>query len=148
MEKIKKYINMIVDNGKREDMECLSDMLTDVINVLKEEDHDKYEHYKKKLYGMAYDYKFNEEMARDLVEEMRPLGEFWDMQTTATVRNQYGIPIDDYTFYVVMNSLANDYNGAISTSEVETYVKMAQAFINDEDAVKNKVWKYFTTIAK
>jgi len=148
MSKIKNYIEMIVNNGNKEDMECLSDMLTEVIDILKDEHYDKYEKYKMKLYGMAYGYKFDEDMAHEIVEEMRPLGEYWDMKTTSSVKNQYGLNIDDYVFYVVMNSLANDYQNAISLDEVETYVKMAVAFIDDEDAVKNKVWKYFTTIAK
>lgn len=146
MGKIKKYIEMIVDNGKREDMECLSDMLSDIIYMLKDEHYDKYEKYKMKLYGMAYGYQFNEEMAYEIVEDMKPLGEYWDIKTTTEVKNQYNMNCDDYTFYVVMNSLANDYHDAISPDEVETYVKMAYAFINDEDAIKDKVWKYFTTI--
>ena len=146
MGKIKKYIEMIVDNGKKEDMECLSDMLSDVIYLLKDEHYDKYEKYRNKLYGMAYNYKFDEDMAKELVEEMKPLGEYWDMRTTTSVKNQYNIAMDDYTFYVVMNSLANDYHNAISTDEVETYVKMTYAFVYDEDAAKDKVWKYFTSM--
>ena len=148
MAKIKKYIEMIVDNGKKEDMECLSDMLSDVIYLLKDEHYDKYEKYKMKLYGMAYNYKFDDEMAHEIVGSMKPLGEFWDMKTTTMVKNQYNINVDDYTFYVVINSLANDYHDAISTEEVETYAKMAYYFINDEDATKDKVWKYYTIIAK
>ena len=145
---IKKYIKMIVDNGKQEDMECLSDILCDVLYILKDEHYDKYEKYKMKLYGMAYNYKFNEEMAHEIVEDMKPKGEYWDLKTTTTVKNEYSLNVDDYTFYVVMNSLVNDYYEAINPDEVETYVKMAYAFINDEDAIKDKVWKYFTIIPK
>ena len=47
-----------------------------------------------------------------------------------------------------MNSMANDYGEIISTEDVDTYVKLSEAFINDEDAVEHKVWKYFTKIAK
>lgn len=148
MGKIKKYIEMIVDNGKKEDMECLSDMLSDVIYMLKDEHYDKYEKYKMKLYGMAYGYKFNEEMAKEIVDEMKPYGEYWDYKTTTNVKNEYNLNIDDCSFYVVMNSLVNDYHDAINPDEVEVYVKMAYAFINDEDATKDKVWKYFTTIPK
>lgn len=55
---------------------------------------------------------------------------------------------NDYDFYIVMNSMINDYNEVIDKDDIETYVKMSNAFINDEDAVKNKVWKYYTTIVK
>ena len=148
MGKIKKYIEMIVENGKQEYMECLSDMLSDVIYLLKDEHYDKYMKYKNKLYGMAYEYSFDEEMAHEIVKEMKPLGEYWNLETTTSVKNKYNVSTDDYTFYVVMNSLTNDYNKAISLDDVETYVKMAMAFINDEDATEHKVWKYITTIAK
>ena len=47
-----------------------------------------------------------------------------------------------------MNSLANDYGSVIDKDDTDTYVKMANSFINDEDAVKDKVCKYFTTIPK
>ena len=146
MGKIRNYIEMIVSNGKKEDMECLSNMLSDLIYDYKETNHEKYEKYKNKLYGMAYNYTFNEDMAKELVENMKPLGEYWDMKTTTMVKNQYAINVDDYTFYVVMNSLANDYHDAISTDEVETYAKMAYDFVYDEDARENKVWKYFTSM--
>ena len=58
------------------------------------------------------------------------------------------INANDYDFYIVMNSMINDYNEVIDKDDIETYVKMSNAFINDEDAVKNKVWKYYTTIVK
>ena len=47
-----------------------------------------------------------------------------------------------------MNGMANDYNNVIPTDEIEMYVKLTKAFILDEDAEKNKVWKYYTTIVK
>ena len=47
-----------------------------------------------------------------------------------------------------MNAMANDYNQVISLDDVETYVKMSEAFINDEDAKEHKVWRYFTKIVK
>ena len=76
---IKKYIEMIVNNGKQEDMECLSDMLSDVIYIIKDEHYDIYKKYKNKLKGMAYNYQIDEEMAKEIVEDMKPLGEYWDM---------------------------------------------------------------------
>lgn len=141
MANIKKYIEMIVDNGKREDMECLSDMLSDVIYLLKDEHHDKYEKYKNKLYGMAYNYKIDEEMAKEIVEEMKPLGEYWTMEQVKGVMANDTHRLED--MYVVINSLANDYSNIISTEETETYIKMAHAWLDDIDAKENKIWKYF-----
>ena len=144
---IKKYIQMIVDNGKPEDMEVLSDMLEEIIYYVKETDKPKYDKYKTKLMGMAYDYKFDEEFAKHIVDEMSN-GEIWDMEIIKTVMKNYNVNERDCDFYIVMNSLANDYGDIIPIEDVETYIKMAKAFINDPDAKENKLWIYFTNIPK
>lgn len=54
----------------------------------------------------------------------------------------------DNDFYIVINSLVNDYNNVIDKEDVETYVKMANAFINDTDSVKDKIWIYYNEIPK
>ena len=138
---IKKYIEMIVNNGKQEDMECLSDMLSDVIYIIKDEHYDIYKKYKNKLKGMAYNYQIDEEMAKEIVEDMKPLGEYWDMQTVNSVIGNDIHRLED--MYVVMNSLANDYQKIISLENTDTYVNMSHAWLDDEDAKKNKLWKYF-----
>ena len=145
---IKKYIAKIIENGSHDDMVKLSNMLDETILKLKVYDKECFKEYKKELIGMAYNYKFNEEMASEIVEKMCPLGEYWDLATTSSLKNDYGIVTDDYSFYIVMNSLANDYGSVIDKDDTDTYVKMANSFINDDDAVKDKVWKYFTTIPK
>lgn len=145
---IKYYIDKIVNNGKKEDMECLEEMFEDLMHELKESDYEEYKEYKMKLLGMANDYKFDEEMAKHIVENMKPLGEYWSLDTTNEVKTQFRVPINEFDFYVVMNALVNDYGNIISAEEVETYVKMAIAFVQDQDAEENKVWKYFTSIVK
>lgn len=137
---MKKYLQMIVDNGKREDMECLSDILVELMYELKESNHGEYEEYKRKIIGMAYDYSLTNDLAQDIVKDMKPRGEYWDKQTIISVVGNQP-KIND--IYVVMNSLANDYGDVIPLDEVETYVKMANAWLNDADAKENKVWWYF-----
>ena len=146
--KIKEYIAKIIVNGDQKDMEELSEMLDESIMKLKIYDPECYKKYKTKLLGMAYNYKFYEEMAKEIFENMKPLSEVWDLNTTNSVKAEYGINANDYDFYIVMNSMINDYNEVIDKDDIETYAKMSNAFINDEDAVKNKVWKYYTTIVK
>lgn len=146
--KIKEYIEKIVENGKPEDMKELSDMLDEAIIKVKITEPECYKKYKMKLMGMAYGYKFDKDMAEEIVENMRPLSQYWDMEATSKVRKDYGINADDCDFYIVMNSLVNDYYKIIDKTDVETYAKMANAFINDEDAIKNKVWVYYTRIPK
>lgn len=141
-------LEVIIDKGKTEDMYKLNDMLDKLICDLKEKQPKLYKEYKMKLMGMAYDYKFDEDMAIEIVNNMKPLGEYWDYETTSKVKRDYDINATDCDFYVVMNSLVNDYNKVIDKEDVETYVKMANAFINDEDAIKDKVWIYYTKIPK
>ena len=144
---IKKYIQMIIDNGKPEDMQELSDMLEEVIYYLKETNKNKYQKYKNKLIGMAYDYKFDEELAKHIVDNMSS-GEIWDMNTIRSVMKNYNVNEDYCEFYLVMNSLANDYGEIISTDDVETYIRLAKAFIHDPDAKEHKTWWYFMNIPK
>ena len=137
---MKEYLDKIVNNGKPEDMDCLGEMLITMIDDLKDTNYDKYKKYKNKIIGMAYDYTINDELAKSIVDDMKPRGEYWSKETVTNVVGN--VPNID-TIYVVMNSLVNDYGDIISPDEVETYVKMTMAWIDDEDGHENKAWWYF-----
>ena len=138
---VKKYIDKIVQNGKQEDMEELGDIFSDVMYELKEYNKADYMEYKHKLCGMAYNYQIDEHMAHEIVEDMKPLGEYWNMETIKSVIGNDNHRLED--MYVVMNSLVNDYQSIISPDEAETYIKMAHAWLDDQDAKEHKLWKYF-----
>lgn len=138
---MKEYIEKIVQTGKPEDMDCLSDILVDLLYEVKETNYDEFKKYKKKIKGMAYDYKIDEELAHEIVEDMKPLGEYWNKETVATVIGNDNHRLED--MYVVMNSLVNDYQSVVNPEEVETYIKMAHAWLDDVDGKQNKVWWYF-----
>ena len=89
---------------------------------------------------MAYNYQIDEELAEDIVKNMKPLGEYWNMETIASVIGN-NHRVED--MYVVMNSLVNDYQNVVSRDDAETYVKMADAWIDDVDGKENKIWWYF-----
>lgn len=137
---IRKYIEKIGENRNIEDMEKLGDMLAEIIYSTKESHPELYHKYKTKLYGMAYNYTIDEDMAHEIVEDMKPLGEYWNIETINSVISENDNLVN---MYIVMNSLANDYSNVISTDEVETYLKMARAWLNDVDGHKNKIWWYF-----
>ena len=137
---MKEYLDMIVNNGKKEDMECLGDMLIDLMYKIKDCDYDLFTKYKNKIIGMAYNYTINEELAHDIVENMKPLGEYWDMDA---IKSAVGDVSNLPEVYVVMNSLVNDYKDIISTEDVSKYIAMTNAWLNDVDGHKNKVWWYF-----
>ena len=138
---MKEYLERIVNNSKKEDMDCLGDILIDSLYSLKESDYEKFRKYKNKIKGMAYEYKVDAELAHEIVEDMKPLGEYWSIETIASAIGNDTHRLED--MYVVMNSLANDYKDVVSLDEAETYVKMAHAWLDDVDAKRNKLWKYF-----
>ena len=138
---MKEYINRIVANNKQEDMDCLSDILVDTLYEIKENNYDEFRKYKIKIKGMAYNYQIDEELAEEIVEDMKPFGEYWNMETIQSVIGNDTHRLCD--MYVVMNSLVNDYQGVINPDEVDIYIKMAHAWIDDVDGKENKIWWYF-----
>lgn len=138
---IRKYIEKIGENRNIEDMNKLGDMLTEIIYETKESHPEIYKKYKHKLMGMAYNYQIDEHMAHEIVEDMKPLGEYWSMETVRSVIGNDNHKLED--MYVVMNSLANDYKDIISLDDAETYIKMAHAWLDDIDGKEHKLWKYF-----
>lgn len=145
---IKEYIKKIVENGKQEDMEKLSDMLDEVIVALKKYDDNLYQKYYLCLYQMANGDVLSEDMAHKIVEKMKPYGEKWKIEETSQLQKDYNInDISEVDFYIVMNQAFNDFRD-IFQNNIELYIKYTLAFIHDEDAKSGKVFKYFTTISK
>ena len=143
---IKKYIQMIVDNGRQEDMEELSDILDEVINTIKEYDKDLYEKYKLKLYKIAYGNTFDEDMAEDIIRNMKPYGMRFSIEDSRQIQNQFGLDnINPYDFWIVINSAYNDYRDLFEDN-IEMYARFTRDFIEDEDAKSDKVFVYYTTI--
>ena len=124
-------------------MEKLSNIMIDLIYDLKRYDEEKAHKYKMCLYKMAYGEVLSEEMAKHIVEEMKPEGEHWTIEQTTSVKNQYGFAdIRDIDFWVVMNMAYNDYKD-IFRDNIEMYARFSYAFIKDPDAKQGKVFRYF-----
>lgn len=143
---IEEIIQKIVDNGKVEDMETLSDILEDTMEELEKYDKDCFDKYLMKLYKMAYGNVLNKEMAEEVVSKMRPYGERWDIEESQSIMEQYninGVRIID--FYIVINSAYNDYRDLFE-DDIEKYVRFTMDFIQDEDAKIDKVFIYYTEI--
>lgn len=140
---IEKYIRKIVNDGDRREMEELSDILVEVVDIIKKYDEDCYDEYKKKLYKMAYGNQINEEVAKEIVREMKPAGQRWSINETEQMQRDYGMDnIDPVSFYLVMNQGFNDYRDVFGDS-LDMYIRYTEAFICDEDAKPNKVLNYF-----
>ena len=140
---IEEYIERIVDNGKIEDMEELSDMLEDTMEIIKDYDEKCYKEFEMKLYKMAYGNHLNKSMAQDIVNKMRPYGMRWNIEETESLQRQRGLEdIPKADFFVVINSAYNDYKD-IFGEDLEGYIRFTIDFIKDEDAKEGKVFKYF-----
>lgn len=140
---IEDYIEKIIVNGKIEDMEILSDMLEDTMEIIKDYDKDCYKEMEMKLYKMAYGSHLNKEMAEQIVNKMHPYGERWKYEEIQNLQKQRGInDIDTPSFFTVINSAYNDYKD-IFGEDLEGYIRFTIDFIKDEDGKENKVFKYF-----
>ena len=145
---IEEYIEKIIDNGKIEDMQELSDMLEDTMEIIKDYDKECYKEFEMKLYKMAYGNHLNKSMAEEIVHKMRPYQERWSFEETRNLQRQRGInDIDECEFYVVINSAYNDYKDLFD-EDIESYIRFTIDFIKDEDAKKDKVFIYFTQIVE
>ena len=145
---IEEYIERIVDNGKIEDMQELSDMLEDTMEIIKDYDKDCYKDFEMKLYKMAYGNHLNKSMAEKIVNKMRPYGMKWDIEQTKDIQRQRGInDIPEVDFFIVINSAYNDYKDLFG-EDLESYIRFTIDFIKDEDAKEGKVFAYFTQIVE
>ena len=144
--KIERYIRKIVEDGDQKEMEELSDILVEVVDIIKKYDKDCYNDYKMRLYKMAYGDKLTADMAEDIVRDMKPSGERWSIEQTEQMQRDYGFEhIDSVEFYAVMNMSFNDFRNVFGDN-IDTYIRYTEAFINDEDAGPHKVTKYMLII--
>ena len=144
---IEHYIRKIVDEGNRNEMEELSDILEEVIDLIKEYDEEAYKKYAMCLHKMAYGEVLSEDMADDIIRKMQPYGMKWALNEAEEIQNRYGIDVRPIDFWVVLNSSYNDFKDVFGDN-LDMYVRYTEAFINDEDAKPGKVFKYFTTLVK
>lgn len=145
---IEEYIERIIDNGKIEDMETLSDLLEDTLEIIKDYDKECYKEMEMKLYKMAYGNRLNRKMAEEIVNKMRPYGKRWSIEETRQMQEQRGISnISDVDFFIVINSAYNDYQNLFGDN-IEDYVRFTMDFIQDEDAKQDKVFLYYTEIVE
>lgn len=145
---IEEYIEIIVQNGKLEDMEELSDMLEDTMEIIKDYDKECYKEMEMKLYKMAYGNHLNKTMAEEIVNKMRPYGKRWSIEETRQMQEQRGISnVSDVDFFIVINSAYNDYQNLFGDN-IEDYVRFTMDFIQDEDAKQDKVFLYYTEIVE
>ena len=91
---------------------------------------------------------FSREDAREWVSEMYPPAR-WTMDQTTAVMRQRGYDREPYVFWAVMNSLFSDYGKTMAkynADSPEIWADLAEDFINDDDAKKDKIGLYWREI--
>lgn len=91
------------------------------------------------------------EWMQGLKNEDGTTGPHWTMDQTTQVMKQKGVSLDPLEFWVAMNAVYSDYCGVakkMNVNNVDFYVYMAKAFIEDKDSVPNRLAKYYEYIVK
>lgn len=100
-----------------------------------------------------------EPMTRDKAEEwvhsMKSAsgmpGQHWTMEQAKQVMSRHGLRADPVEFYVALNMMKSDYSKVaqkLGVDKEEFYACMADAFLNDEDAHKDKLARYYQSVVK
>ena len=151
---IERYIRKIVDVGDRREMEELSDILVEVVNIIKKYDEDCYKEYKMKLYIMANGRRLTDDMKREWVLKMRPSPK-WTEEQVMSFTDRYGIEVPYMSAFVIINMLYSDMESALGTGDDEEslnrYLKATTDWYFDEDAKvdgEEKLFNYKMYIVK
>lgn len=99
----------------------------------------------------AMDKKTAVEWCKEMENEDGTRGAHWSMEQTKQIMEQHKIKCDPVEFYVAMNMMYSDYCGVAKAHGVSTadfYADMAKAFLDDKDAHKDKLSRYYDSIVK
>lgn len=98
------------------------------------------------------DEKTIEKWMRGLQNEDGTVGAHWTKDQTTQVMKQKNIDCDPVEFYIAMNLMYSDFFNAAkkaNANNVDFYVNMAKAFLDDKDAgVDDKIAAYYEYIVK
>lgn len=129
----------------REDLE---EMIRVLISDLETDCPELVEKYKAEMDD--YIYCISEDEAKELVHKMSPFGEKFTYDMIEQFLESKSIELDDediIEYYLVMNMFYNDYKNIFdkysNLNQKDIYYDFSKAFIEDIDAPKHKVEKYF-----
>lgn len=92
-------------------------------------------------------YYIDENEAKTIVKSMKPYGEVFSINDVMSIINNHQIHENKcIKYYLCMNMFYNDYKSYMDMKKLEPKefcFEMAKLFINDVDAPKYKVEKYF-----
>lgn len=143
----KTMIREIIENGSKEQMIRLEEVLSEAVCLLDERDYAEIEC---EIHKILYGDHLGETMAKEWVRKMEnkdgTQGGHWTPEQTDAVRRQYCPSADPWDFYSVLNSVYSDYYNPKFGTDI--YAEMAADFIRDEDAKPGKTLYYYLQIVK
>lgn len=98
---------------------------------------------------------FSKEMAIEWTRSMEnddgSKGPHWTMDQVKNVMAQHHIECDPYEFYAVLNMMFSDYSGVakkMGVNNMDFYICMAKAFLDDPDVGEDKLARYYEYVVK
>lgn len=131
------YIDKIISSDDKGKMEQLRTLYKQTLDYIKATDLQKYREIECSLYEIVEGKRLNEEKAKKWVSEMKPSAK-WSMEDVKGLKTN--IPLVD--FYVLMNMMYTDYHEILG-EDVDTYIKLAEAWYYDEDTKKKEAEKLY-----
>lgn len=144
----REYIDKIISSDSVEKMQQLKDVLIDAIDYIYKTDEEEYHNIEDTLFEIVDGNIIKFPQALEIVNNMKPYGMHWDFKQTETIRQENNLDdIRPIHFFLVMNQGYNDFHDMYKEN-LDDYIDYADMFINDEDAIPNKVDVYFDIIPK
>lgn len=99
---------------------------------------------------------FHPEMAkewtRNMMNEDNSRGAHWKIEQVKQVMQQKDLKFDPWEFFAIINALYSDFCKVFKkhgmNENIEFYADLAEAWLDDKDAVKNKAAMYYECIVK
>ena len=134
--------------------EKLRSFMEKSFDEIKRKDYDMYEELELDLYKEMYGCHFSEWLLEKALCKMENAdgskGKHWTLADTTQVAKSSNVSFDgfnEYDWCYVMNMMYSDYCGVFG-SDANTYVMLAKAFLEDDDAPKGKAFKYYYAMRK
>lgn len=80
-----------------------------------------------------------------------PTGGRWTMAQTTSVMKDKGLSYPEAEWYAVMNMLYSDYGPLLAKhgpNELDAYVELAKAWLDDKDAMPGKTARYYYSVVR
>lgn len=92
-----------------------------------------------------------EEWLANIENEDGTTGPHWTMEQAKQVMAQKGVQGDPVEFWVALNMMYSDYCKVakkVAANNIDFYVEMAKAFLDDKDAAPHKLGMYYEYVVK